>query len=215
MFCKRLYRFFYSLVIIFCSLSMSSCIDYVQSISLEGNNYNVYYKVTLSKALFAMIGQDSDEILNSDMGSLKNSLPDSVKLKAVDTDIETGAEFSLLINPKTLDKEQKDLLPSINGNRLKIPFLLGENDSLEDFSSGFDGESGSIAIAMLSFAKCRVLVSKDIIKIIDSAYFEGKRGQNYSVPVFDYGDTWCMEIPFIILSESTKYNLEHLVLIKG
>lgn len=49
---------------------------------------------------------------------------------------------------------------------------------------------------------------KNIAKPLN-AYFEGRSGQNYSVAVFDYGESFCMEIPFIVLFESRMYKFDN------
>ena len=58
-------------------------------------------------------------------------------------------------------------------------------------------------------------VFKNIIPVIETAYFTGKGGQNYSIPVYDYGDVHCLEVPFPILFEDGKYRTDRIVVIKG
>ena len=45
----------------FCLL-LTSCVDYVQSITYKNGKYHMYYKITLSKLIFAMGDQDPDEV---------------------------------------------------------------------------------------------------------------------------------------------------------
>lgn len=59
-----------------------------------------------------------------------------------------------------------------------------------------------------------VMIGKIILKNIETAYFEGKGGQNYSIPVFDYGESYCLEIPFVILYGNNMLNLERIVIIQ-
>ena len=40
--------------------------------------------------------------------------------------------------------------------------------------------------------------------LYETAYFEGKGGQNFSIPIFDYGTSACLEIPFIILIKKER-----------
>lgn len=72
----------------------------------------------------------------------------------------------------------------------------------------------AFAEAIMSSAKCRILISKAVIPSIETAYFEGKGNQNYSIPVFDYGDALCLEIPFIVLSKEGMYRTDRIVVIK-
>ncbi len=123
----------------------------------------------------------------------------------------------ILIDPKTSDESEKSFLPTVTGNKCFIPFLLGQNDSIADsVDSGDDGAGfagAEFATAIMSSAKCRILISKNVISGIETAYFEGKDGQNFSIPVFDYGDANCLEIPFIILTLEGMYRTDRVVII--
>ena len=78
-----------------------------------------------------------------------------------------------------------------------------------------DNDAQGIAEAIMSSAKCRVLISKKVIPSIEIAYFEGRGSQNYSIPVFDYGESYCLEIPFIVLFESGLYKFDKIVILKS
>lgn len=191
----------------------TSCIDYVQAISYKNGKYQFYYKITLSKLLFAMADEDPEEIFrNFDEESL-GEVPKNVSINPVNTDIEVGGEFKFTIDPKTTDETEKTYLPTAAGNKCYIPFLLGENKSIAD-SIGSDAED-SFAIAILSSAKCRILINKGIISSIETAYFEGKGNQNYSIPIYDYGENLCLEIPFIVLSQNGMYRTDRVVVIRN
>lgn len=196
------------IIALIAAVFFTSCVDYVQSISMKGNKYAVYVKFTLSKMLLSMAGEDADEwadklISEEDMFS---------GFSKVNTDSEVGAECRLLIDPKTRDAGEKALLPSISKNKAVIPFLPGEFTN--EFKSD-DADTNDMMMAVLSAAKCRMLVSKNIVSVVESAYFEGKGGQNYSVAVFDYGDVWGIEVPFTVLMESSAYKIDKIVVIKG
>ena len=197
-------------------LLFTSCIDYVQSITYKDGKYQMYYKVTLSKVLFALGDEDPEEIFESfDEDTLKD-LPENVDVKPVNTDLEVGAEFSLSIDPKTTDEIEKSFLPTVAGNKCFIPFLLGDKDSsIADAMKSDDNDAQGIAEAIMSSAKCRVLISKKVIPSIEIAYFEGRGSQNYSIPVFDYGESYCLEIPFIVLFESGLYKFDKIVILKS
>lgn len=197
------------------SLLFTSCIDYVQSVAYKDGKYQIYYKITLSKLLFAMADENPEEIFEYFDDESLDDLPENVYAKLVSTDLEVGAEFSLSIDPKTTDETEKSFLPKVAGQKCYIPFLLGGKDfSFGDFMKSDDSESQAISEAILSSAKCRVMVSKKIISSIDNAYFEGRGGQNYSVAVFDYGESFCMEIPFIVLFETGMYKFDRIVVIR-
>lgn len=208
-------KFFRHLSLLLISLLFTSCIDYVQSITYKNGEYQIYYKVTLSKVLFALANEDPEEIFESFDEKTLEDLPENIDVKTVNTDLEVGAEFSHSIAPKTTDETEKLFLPTIAGQKYYIPFLLGsKNFAIADSIKSEGSDFQAFAEAIMSYAKCRVMISKKIISSINNAYFEGSGGQNYSVPVFDYGEIYCLEIPFIILFETEMYKFDKLIVIK-
>ena len=195
------------------SLFFTSCVDYVQSVTFKNGKYHLYYKVTLSKLLFAMVNEDPEEIFRDFDEYEIGDLPPNVRIQPVNTDLEVGTEVAFDIDPKISDENEKSFLPTVADKKCFIPFLLGQNDSISD-SLGSGGEGEEFAAAIMSSAKCRILISKNLISEIETAYFEGKGGQNFSIPVFDYGDANCLEIPFIILKEKGMYRTDRVVIIK-
>ena len=200
------------LPLILISLLCTSCIDYVQSVTYKDGKYQMYYKVTFSKVLFELAEENPEEILEL---LDKDDFPKNANVKPVNTDLEVGAEFSFSIDPKTTDETEKAFLPTVSGQKYFFTFLSGEENDLMTDSMKSDFETQKIAEAVLSFAKSRIIISKKIISSIDTAYFEGRAGQNYSIPVFDYGETYCLEIPFIVLFESSMYKLDKIVIVKN
>ena len=95
---------------IFLSFFLTSCIDYVQSITYKDGKFRYYCKLTLSKAL-AELGKTNGENSNTTFeektkGTMDN-LPDAVMGKVIDTDLESGIEFTLSIDPKTTNQDEK------------------------------------------------------------------------------------------------------------
>ena len=203
---------FLSLILV--SVLLTSCVDYVQAISYKNGTYQLYYKFTLSKVLFAMMDQDPEEIFGEINSDTEENLPNNARTRIINTDLEVGEEFYFEVNPKTTDETEKSFLPKVAGKKCYIPFLLGTNDSIKDEAETSDSESEAMAQAFLSSSKCRVMIGKNILKNIETAYFEGKGGQNYSIPVFDYGESYCLEIPFVILYGNNMLNLERIVIIQ-
>ena len=200
-------------VLLIC-LFFTSCVDYVQSISYSNGKYKMYYKVTLSKVLFAMVDEDPEELFEDFDEEALTELPENVDVKPVNTDLEVGAEFTVFIDPHTTNDDEKLLLPKIAGNKCFIPFLLGDNKSISDSVKYKDSEDEAFSEAFLSSSKCRVLISKNVLPSIETAYFEGKGSQNYSIPIFDYGDNYCLEIPFIILTQEGMYRTDRIVVLR-
>ena len=207
-------RLISTVFVLLAPLIFTSCIDYVQTVSYKDGAYHLYCKVTLSKVLFALGDEDPESIFEGFNDDAFSELPDDVAARPVNTDLEVGAEFAFSVSPKTTDKTEKSFLPTVVGNKCYIPFLLGSET--ESFENSFkkDSEYESITEAILSSAKCRIMVSKSVIAKVVTAYFEGRGGQNYSVAVFDYGESWCMEIPFIALFDDSMYRFDRLVVIK-
>ena len=180
----------------------------------------MYYKITFSKVLFALIDEDPDEYLGDFMQEqdeeLNKTLPENFTSKKVNTTNEVGYEISFSISPSTTDENEKSFLPKASGTKCYIPFLFGNEEI--DFASSLndlDDEETDYAQAILSSAKCRLLVSKKIVPKVETAYFEGTGSQNASIPLFDYGESYCAEIPFNLLFEKDMYNFDRLVLIRG
>ena len=238
-------KFLFLSIILLVVFSLTSCIDYVQSISYKDGKYHFYNKITFSKLLLEMVYEDVDDFMEefddefevptdedwSDFFATEDdysdediddfmeefddefisSLPSFLSVKPVNTDIEVGAEISFSINPKEAPEEENSILPKISGNKYFIPFMFAEEFSSGDFD---DYEDDEIAIALFSSAKCRVMISKKIIPSIDVAFFEGRGSQNFAIPVFDYGESFCLEIPFIIFFESDMYEFDRIVILK-
>ena len=208
---KNLIRLF---IIIFLTLFLTSCVDYVQSISYKDGKYHLYYKMTLSKALFELGDNEPEDLFDDFNEGVIKKLPKKLMYNSVDTELETGAEFFLDIDPKSKNKSELDLLPKVSGNKCFIPFLLGNNDAILDSFSTDDSDGQAFTDAVLSSAKCRVLIGKNLIPLIETAYFEAVRGGNYSIPVYDYGDSYCLEISFIVLLQKGMYRADRIIVIK-
>lgn len=208
---KNIIRLFFILLI---CLFFTSCVDYVQTISYSNGKYKMYYKVTLSKVLFSMVDEDPEELFEDFDEETLTELPENVDVKPVNTDFEVGAEFTVLIDPHTTNDDEKLLLPKIAGNKCFIPFLLGDNKSISDSVKSKYSEDEAFTEAFLSSSKCRVLISKNVLPSIETAYFEGKGSQNYSIPIFDYGDNYCLEIPFVILTKEGMYRTDRIVVLR-
>ena len=161
------------------SVLLTSCIDYVQTISYKDGMYRLYFKATLSKVLFAMTDEDPEDIFDGLNKDAFSSLPENVEIRPVNTDLEVGAEFALRVSPKTADAAEKAFLPTVTGNKCYLPFLLGNETG--NFAGGMKsksdgGEGEAFTKAILSSAKCHVMVGKNIIPMIETAYFEGNGG---------------------------------------
>lgn len=209
---KKYFKFLPLLLIpfLFCS-----CIDYVQSISFKDGKYNLYYKVTVSKMLFAMANQNPDEIFDGIDNITPEDFPIEAKCTNINTDLEAGIEWSIKISPTDIDDAIKPYLPSKADNKYYIPtiFAYSPNDvpSLQKIP---DRQTEAITNAILSSAKMRIHVSKKIVPSITSAYLETKN-QEDTLPVsfYDLGESYCFELPIIILYATDMYKIDKIICI--
>lgn len=209
---KKIYLIF---IVAFVFL-FTSCFDYVQSISYENGKYRLYYKFALSQIFMELAEIDSSEFMEEFNPDDLLAMGSIFQVNPIETDLESGIEFSVTVDSKTNAPEQKKLLPSTSGSKYYIPFAVGEEtDSFSDEFNFSSSEEDMIALALLSSVKCRVLVSKKIVPQVEVAYFEGRGGQHYSIPVYDYGDNFCFEVPVLLFAEDDKYRFDRIVVLKG
>ena len=77
-----------SVFIIAIVLTLTSCIDYVQSITYSNGKYHLYYKVTLSKLLFELADEDAEDSVEELLEDSSDEIPDYVSMKGVNTETE-------------------------------------------------------------------------------------------------------------------------------
>lgn len=196
-------------------LLLTSCLDYVQAITYSDGEYHYYYKATLMRELFTFSGEDPDEIAYDMAPDTRASFPENAVETYVDNDLEVGAEYTFSISPYTRNSFDKSFLPTTTGKKCFFPFILGKN--MEDEYSALDPDDpeNSVLMLMLSSAKCRIMISKKVLPEIERAYFEGKKkGADIDIPLYDYGDDWCAEIPMLTLLSGDKVKLDRLVVIR-
>lgn len=83
-------RFTNIIVLFVFYLLVTSCIDYVQTVSYKDGEYKLYYKVTLSKMLFEMADEEPEEVFDVFNDETLRDLPEKIKVQRVNTDLEVG-----------------------------------------------------------------------------------------------------------------------------
>lgn len=206
----------FSIFTILFSFSLFSCIDYVQSVSVKDDTYKLYYKITLSKALFALMNENPESIFEDFLDSEETKdFPENIEMTKVDTDLEVGAEIKMAISSKTNDKDEQLFLPIIEKNKITIPFLAGYVFGELDFSEqDFNFNDKATIKAFFLSSKLHILISKNLISKPEVCYFEAKAGQHYSIPFFDYGENWGLEIPFIVFFEPEMYDFKNIIILQ-
>ena len=201
---------------------LTSCLDYVQTISYKDGKYQFYYKIVCSKTLLDFAGEDYNSFFsefNEELNGEDNSgLPTDATIRNVNTTSDVGVELQFSVSPSTTNEDEKAFLPKTSGTKYYIPFLIGDKDL--DIAGAFkstseDKDDLDFTKEILSTAKCRLLISKRIIPNAAIAYFEGKGGQNCSVALFDYGESYCVEVPLTQLFDDKMYDFSRIVIIRG
>ena len=191
----------------------TSCFDYVQSLSYQNGNFKFYCKMSMPKELCDFIGEDPEEIKKE----FEREAPEEFDYKIIDNDYEIGVEMVFTTNQRRA--AEKEFLPKIAINKYSVPFFLGTRDFIDamdlidDEISTEDHDFLNIALACI---KGRLLISKKLIPSIKEAYFEGitKSISDFSLPVYDYGDSFCIEVPVNTLSElSETHTIDKIILI--
>ena len=211
---KKIIKYGTLFCIMLAPLILSSCIDYVQAYSYKNGRYEIYHKMTISKIVTELAEGFSEESIEDPdyTTEIYENWPYVGTPEKVDNDLEEGFESRISIDPKTDDAKEKSLLPTKSGKKYFIPFTFGKTFSPDSIGAS-DEEASGLAGAFLSCAKCRILISKKIIPSIQSAKFEGINGYSgCTLPLHDYGDSFCVEIPVPLLFESNKYRLDRIVL---
>ena len=110
-------------------------------------------------------------------------------------------------------------MPKIQGNKYFIPvFIFSGNSEVQDKvseSTQSDNEMSQAFInAVWSAAKLRIMISKKIISQIERVYFAGNNKPDSEIPFYDYGESFCFEIPVLFLTKCDGYDLSRIVVVK-
>ena len=193
----------------------TSCIDYVQTLSLVDGYFLSNYKVTMSKYIMEQMDIESEDIFDISEEELEEEVSSygcDYRAGVIDNDMDSGYEFGFAVDVD--DGYPYDFMPVVYEDRgeIFVPFLLSEAAS--EISAGLyeeDEMSQAIALSMLNSARGRFIVSKSVLPEIRGAYFLGEEG-DFDLPVYDYGDSYAVEIPLIVLAMGDQFDLEYLIL---
>ena len=161
--------------------------------------------------------ENPEDIVDSLNEKIDKSFQELVFIQPIDTETETGLEFRFEIKPETNNEKLKALLPKKSSDKYFIPFTFLDDmtSSTDDFNPQ-DSEYAAIAMMILSTAKFKIMIDKTIIPSFDKAYFEGFDDESYlNIPFFDYGNCFCLEVPFTVIFTKSEYKLNKIVLTKN
>lgn len=195
----------------------TSCVDYVQTLSYVDGYFLSNYKVTMSRSSLELMEEEPEEFFGLSQEELEKNVSSygcGYKANIIDNDLDVGYEFGFAVDGN--DESDYDFMPHFNEDtgELYIPFLLGESSKEFESSMGEEDEmSQAVAMAMLNSTKARFIVSKSVISEISGAYFYGEEG-DIDLPVYDYGDSYAVEIPLSVLSAGgqNSVDLEYIIL---
>lgn len=194
---------FFLLLFFILPLIFTSCVDVVQTIDFKNGNYQIGYRITMTKAFLEMSGENPENCFSDEDF---DDFPEEVTLKKINTSTDIGYGFDISISPKTTD-ETKEFLPKVlKDGRIEIPLILSDELS-ESQNSDYDPETKAISEAMLSSAKWRVFVTKNLLPSISKAYLENEYGTQ-NVDFFEVGDVFVISIPFVLIKEETFLRIE-------
>lgn len=196
-------------------LVFTSCIDYTQSVTKKGSVYSLYFKLTVSKALLSMSGEEGSEAMRDFDDSLKGLMgedfPPDCSINKIDNENEYGAEVFIKINEKTKDAQELALLPKRTKRGLEVPFFAGDSEDITknmasnptqtpdeamlDIEAAADKATDEVTKAILDQYVWTLLVGKSVAPKVKNAYFAGPKGKTLNLPVKELGDNWEVSIP--------------------
>ena len=163
-----------------------------------------------------MDDEDAEDFVDELLDYSSSEIPENVTMNGVDTETEAGFELIFDVDPKTATEEEKEFLPTKSGDKYFIPFYMKEMLSDIDDFDDVDLDD-SFTLAMFSTGKVRVMIAKNIIPSIKDAYFEAEDedDENFYISVFDYGNNYSLEIPFLLFFDDYMYDLDRIVITRG
>lgn len=184
-------------------LCLTSCFEFVQSISLEGESYHIKRQISFPKYFLAMIfatEESSEETFSLEDFELQfDRLAESMQGESFHTPSESGIISTMIINKDTQNEEELASLPRKDGTKFIIP-LIDMTETAEKAQTDWD--SLMAAYILLSTAEYQLTLGKEIVPHISYAYLiEQNSNEQYLVSVMDNGKNYLIEIPVMPLFE--------------
>lgn len=196
-------RFFVLMTSVLMVLCLTSCFEFVQSISLEGESYHIKRQISFSKYFLAMMmsgESDSSEALSlKEFETEFDKLAETMGAESFHTPSESGIISTMTINRNTQVEEELASLPRKDGTKFIIP-LIDMTETAEKAQT--DWNSLSMAYMFLTTAEYQLTLGKEIVPHISYAYLiEQNSNEQYLVSVMDNGKNYLIEIPVMPLFE--------------
>ena len=191
----------------------TSCIDYVQTLTVDGDTYNSYYKIAIPKVFFESGNITAEEFFLK-LENFDSILPENSEINKIDNGEDIGLEFYVSVNVNTDDELEQKYLPyaRIDGSEGFLPFFIGNFSEIFEellYSEG-DEEMQALVFTYMSSSKCRFILSKNAIPNLNlsGAYFSGENGEIWNLACYDYGESYCIEMPLSTLVLGKQYGLD-------
>lgn len=196
-------RFFVLMTSVLMVLCLTSCFEFVQSISLEGESYHIKRQISFPKYFLAMIfaaEESSEETFSLEDFELQfDRLAESMQGESFHTPSESGITSTMIINKDTQNEEELANLPRKDGTKFIIP-LIDMTETAEKAQTDWD--SLMAAYILLSTAEYQLTIGKEIVPHISYAYLiEQNSNEQYLVSVMDNGKNYLIDIPVMPLFE--------------
>lgn len=190
-------RYAIAMLLVACSVFMfTSCIEIVESLSYSNGQYNVSARIMVQKK-FMLMSEITPEYVQEILGTEDDG---NVNITVIETEKESGVLVRNSIKPEaTSDKKMSSLLPKRKSGFVHIPLLTASAEEV-DFSQDIETQMTAM---FLDNAKYRILIGKNIVPSISVALLttEVPAVPEISVPVYDEGNMYCIEIPLLTVLE--------------
>ena len=192
------------------SITLTSCFDITQSVSLIDGRYNVSVKCGFDRNMLYLADADEDS-LTEELNKLESDIQNE-SYHIVFNRIDTGNEMGFFLRfdcseDADVTSDLANFLPYRDRRGLKFPLVLGEEIGQTEVDDPLD-----IAATVLSIAKYRLMVDKNVIERISSAAVIDKDSRHsVNVSFYDFGAYYLIDVPVNVLYGS-KWTYTDIVL---
>ncbi len=180
------------------SITLTSCFDITQSVSLIDGRYNVSVKCGFDRNMLYLADADEDS-LTEELNKLESDIQNE-SYHIVFNRIDTGNEMGFFLRfdcsgDEDVTSDLANFLPYRDRRGLKFPLVLGEEIGQTEVDDPLD-----IAATVLSIAKYRLMVDKNVIERISSAAVIDKDSRHsVNVSFYDFGAYYLIDVPVNVL----------------
>ncbi|MBR3731443.1 MAG: hypothetical protein IKQ61_12340 [Spirochaetales bacterium] len=205
---KQIIRLFFIITIL--PIMFTSCFDITQSVSLTDGRYNISVKCGFDRNMLYLADSD-EESLTEELDRIEKDIQNESH-NIVFNRIDTGNEVGFFLrfdcsSDEDVTSDLADFLPYRDRRGLKFPLIIGEEIGQTEVDDPLD-----IAVTVLSIAKYKLLIDKNVISRITSAAVIDKDSRHsVSVPFYDCGAYYMVDVPINILYGS-KWTYTDVVL---